>query len=305
MGTPENYHLKGYVDHSLPGQIETLHKATFSSKEEVLTSSTLSPEDVFILVERLHWASISGNITHHLEEGASKVILKYPFSQFWEIITDSFAIAQYSNEYGIAFQHDLKSKLKLESLNFPNFIRIILSAHSIGEEFDSISIPPHNADIGHFECRADIISHAAYIEGMLYKIITDSKKTTYNLADKMTYNRKIDFCEKEKLLSNELLSIVKLLKDLRNQAAHQFSFEKCGPTGNYLKINPVSDKLLEEIKSFVCACEKRYSLKEGRINRFDNVFRMLAGELNAKANLAQMITLGKQYPAELSSYFYG
>lgn len=45
--------------------------------------------------------------------------------------------------------------------------------------------------------------------------------------------------------------------------------------------------------------------KEGRINRFDNVFRMLAGELNAKANLAQMITLGKQYPAELSSYFYG
>lgn len=30
MGTPENYHLKGYVDHSLPGQIETLHKATFS-----------------------------------------------------------------------------------------------------------------------------------------------------------------------------------------------------------------------------------------------------------------------------------
>ncbi|HFI7715400.1 TPA: hypothetical protein ACGR2M_004729, partial [Escherichia coli] len=154
MGTPENYHLKGYVDHSLPGQIETLHKATFSSKEEVLTSSTLSPEDVFILVERLHWASISGNITHHLEEGASKVILKYPFSQFWEIITDSFAIAQYSNEYGIAFQHDLKSKLKLESLNFPHFIRIILSAHSIGEEFDSISIPPHNADIGHFECRA-------------------------------------------------------------------------------------------------------------------------------------------------------
>lgn len=121
----------------------------------------------------------------------------------------------------------------------------------------------------------------------------------------MIYNRKIDFCEKEKLLSNELLSIVKLLKDLRNQAAHQFSFEKCGPTGNYLKINPVSDKLLEEIKSFVCACEKRYSLKEGRINRFDNVFRMLAGELNAKANLAQMITLGKQYPAELSSYFYG
>ncbi|EHC5014664.1 hypothetical protein JS685_003370 [Escherichia coli] len=140
---------------------------------------------------------------------------------------------------------------------------------------------------------------------MLYKIITDSKKTTYNLADKMTYNRKIDFCEKEKLLSNELLSIVKLLKDLRNQAAHQFSFEKCGPTGNYLKINPVSDKLLEEIKSFVCACEKRYSLKEGRINRFDNVFRMLAGELKAKANLAQMITLEKQYPAELSSYFYG
>ncbi len=305
MGTPENYYLKGYVDQSLPGQIQTLHKATFSCKEEILSSSTLSPEDVFILVERLYWTSIGGDVTYHLEEGASKVILKYPFSQFWDIITDSFAIAQYSNEYGIAFQLDLESKLKLESLNFPHFIRIILSAHSIGEEFDSISSSPHNADIGHFECRADIISHAAYIEGMLYKIINDSKKATYKPADEMTYHEKIAFCKKEKLLNNSLLSIVRLLKDLRNEAAHQFSFERCGPTGNHLKINPVSDNLLEGIKKFVFACEKRYFLKEGKIKRFDNAFRMLAGELNVKANFTQMITLGKQYPAELSSYFYG
>lgn len=95
------------------------------------------------------------------------------------------------------------------------------------------------------------------------------------------------------------------MRKLRNEAAHQFSFEIDNSSDKHLEIKPVSEKLLAEIKIFVEVCEKRYGLKAGKIHRFDNCFRMLAGELNKKANLTQVITLGKQFPAELSSYFYG
>lgn len=305
MGIPKNYYLKGYVDDSRPGQIETLYQSTFSSEEKVLACCTLSPKNIFILVERLYWTSIQSDTLYDLKEGESKIILKYPFSQFWDLITDSFAIAQYSEEYGLALQIELKEKLNLENQKLPHFIRISFPAHSIGEEFDNITRSPHHADVGHFECRADIISHATYVEGMLYKIVADSKITTPKPINDMTYNEKIVFCGKEKLLSRKLLSLIRSLKNLRNESAHQFSFESDGPTGNYLKINPVSEKLLSNIKNFVSACEKRYGLKPGKIHRFHNSFRMLAGELNEKSNLTQTMSLTKQYPSELSSYFYG
>ncbi|OCR24166.1 hypothetical protein AFK24_15520 [Pseudomonas syringae] len=305
MGIPRNYYLKGYVDYSKPGQIETLYKEGFASEVEILTSCVLSPQDVFVLVERLSWTSIDGDIVYHLDGDSSHVMVTYPFSRFWGAITDLFYIGQYSEEYSVAFHLVLTKKLQLADFRFPHFIRIKLPTHQLGEEFDAIKLAPHDADIDSFECRADIISHATYIEGMLYKIIIDSRKRATKPIKEMTYNDKIKFCRDEKLLSRDLLSVVRGLKNLRNEAAHQFSFESSGPTGNYLKVNPVSDKLLTDIKVFVDVCEKRYSLSAGRINRFHNCLRMLAGELNKKAELSQQITIGKQYPEDLSSYFYG
>ncbi|HDL7456389.1 TPA: hypothetical protein PXN90_001372 [Yersinia enterocolitica] len=196
MGIPKNYRLKGYVDHSQQGHVETYFQSTFSSKEETLTSCVLSPSDVFILVERLYWTSIDGEIIYKVDGSNSKIVLKYPFSRFWETITDNFAIAQHSEKYELPFQIKLREKLKLDSLSFPHFIKITLSSHSIGDEFDKIKISPHNADIDHFECRSDIISRDAYVEGMLYKIISDSKKLTSKPIDNMTFNEKITFCKK-------------------------------------------------------------------------------------------------------------
>ena len=305
MGIPSNYYLKGYVDISKPGMIETLYKTGFSSEQRILASCSLYPQDIFVLIERLHWTSIDGDIVYHLDGDSSYVEATYPFSRFWGVITDFFSISQYSEEYSTAFHLALMKKLRLGELDYPHFIRLKLPTHQLGEEFDSINMTPHDANIGSFECRADIISHATYIEGMLYKIIANSHSDSLPLTKDISYNDKITICTKNHLLSRSLISVVRRLKNLRNEAAHQFSFETNDHTENYLKIHPVTDKLLTEIKVFVDICEKRYSLNAGRINRFQNCVKMLAGELNEKAKISQQITIGKQYPAEISSYFYG
>ncbi|HCT4964757.1 TPA: hypothetical protein OTY97_000204 [Citrobacter koseri] len=305
MGIPGNYYLKGYIDDSRPGHIETLFQATFSGTEEVVASCPLLPEEVFLLVERLYWTSIDGDTIYKNDDSGTKLILKYPFSRFWDVITNNFAIAQYSEHYGLSFQLNLREKLNLDNLQFPHFIRITLPGNSIGDEFNKIKTRPHHAGIDHFECRSDIISHATYVEGMLYKIIINSGLSVTGSIDEMTFNEKTVFCRKNKLLKMKLINIVWLLKNLRNEAAHQFSFEIDDSSESHLEIKPVSEKLLVGIKEFVKTCEKRYGLTAAKIHRFDNSFRMLAGELNEAANLTQVITLGKQFPVELSSYFYG
>nr|WP_298167073.1 hypothetical protein [uncultured Pseudomonas sp.] len=305
MGIPGNYFLKGYVDCSKTGTIETLFKESISEKEETLASCELSAHEVFVLVERLAWTSIDGDIIYHLNGESSHVVITYPFSRFWKVITNHFSIAQYSDEYALIFDSTLAQNLKLQELRFPHYIRINFPAHPLGEEFDTIRESPHDAGISLFDCRADIISQATYIEGMLHKIIKDSKNKTSKSLQEMTYHEKISFCKKNNLLAHDLLSVIALLKDLRNEAAHQFSFDIDSSTGSFLTVNPASEKLITRVKKFVETCELRYALRAGRIERFHNCARMLAGEINKKANLSQRITLGNQYPKNLSSYFYG
>lgn len=306
MGTPINHYLKGYVDDSRHGTIETLYKQSINSQDEVLASCELSPHDIHVLVERLYWTSMDGEATYHADGENPTLVIIYPFSRFWNVITDLFSIAQYSEEYSVALHRMLQEKLKLNDSRYPHGVRISFPARQVGEEFDHVEMQPHHLEVEAFECRAEIIAHATYIEGMLYKIITSSGKATLRQADNMKYHQKIAFCLSENLIPDEsLIKIIKRLKNLRNEAAHQFSFERSGPDGDFLEVNPVSDKLLVGIKTFVGVCESRYLLKEGRINRFNNCLRMLAGELNKEAGISPRITLTKQYPPELSSYFYG
>lgn len=305
MSIPRNYALKGMVDVTKPGHIETLYLKGLSSEPEILASYALPPEDVYTLIERLYWTSIDGTRDLTLDAQGDKIVLTYSFSSFWKTITSYFSIAQYSEEYSVKLRMDLMENLRIEELKFPHFVRISLAGHSLGDEFSKVKVSPHNGKIDAFECRADIIAHATYIQGMLFKIITDSRKITPKPLNVMTYHDMIVFCGKHSLLNKKILSLVRLLKNLRNDAAHQYSFLSSSDGDNYLSVEPVSNKMMGEIESFVLGCEKRYDLKAGRINRFSNSVRVLAGEINKEAKLTMHMVLGKQYPSRLSTYFYG
>ncbi|QKZ06054.1 hypothetical protein [Pseudomonas eucalypticola] len=305
MSVPRNYYLKGVVDDSKPGFIETLYLRGILNEPEVLASHTLNPEEVRTIVERLYWTSIDGRADYNLGEQSDEVILSYSFSSFWNAITDSFSIAQYSEDYSIKLRMDLMKKLRMEELKFPHLVKIRLAMHSLGDEFSKVKIPSHDGKFDSFECRAEIIAHATYIQGMLYKIIDDSRKATPKPLGELTYHEMIKFCADNVLLDKKLLSLVRRLTDLRNDAAHQFSFGKVSGGDDCLSVEPVSTKLMDGIEIFVASCERRYKLKAGRINRFRNSVRVLAGEINKDAKLAMHIVLGKQYPSQLSTYFYG
>ncbi|MGY2211746.1 hypothetical protein OQB66_03180 [Pseudomonas syringae] len=306
MGTPLNYSLKGKVDDSKPGLIETLHYEGFSSEPAILATHTLSPGDVYVLIERLYWTSIDGTVDYTTGPQQASVVLTYPFTTFWNAITNYFAIAQYSEEYSIRLRMELVKGLKLDNKSkYPHLVRICLAGHQWGEEFSKIQIEPHNGKVSSFECRAEIIAHATYIQGMLYKIISDSKKPTPKPLAEMSYHQMISFCMNKHLLKSDTVKVLRHLKDLRNEAAHQFSFEVGSNGHDFMSVEPVSRKLMKDLEKFVAICEKRYKLQPARINRFSNSARLLAGELNKKAKLAQHVVLGKQYPTELATYFYG
>lgn len=305
MVVPLNYSLKGKVDDSKPGIIETLYCERISAEPKVLATYTLSPSDVYVLIERLYWTSINGTIDYNVGDDHANVLLIYPFASFWESITDYGAIAQYSEEYSVWLRMKLMEGLRLQELKCPHLVRISLAGHYWGSEFSAIEVQPHNGKIGSFECRAEIIAHATYIQGMLFKVIVDSKKVAVSQLCEMTFHQMIYFCFSEKLLSKGIVKLLWRLKDLRNEAAHQFSFEVGKDGDDFLSVEPVSSKLMKDLKGFVAACEKKYKLKPARINRFSNSVRMLAGEINEKADLAQHMVLGKEYPPDLATYFYG
>lgn len=305
MAVPRNFYLKGFVDISKVGQIQTLFKESISSENIVLASCELSPDDVFVLVERLAWTSVYGSIEYFLDNDDSHITLTYPFSSFWETITNSSAVAQYSDEYAKIFEMTLSEKLALRESRYPHYARLKLPIHQMGAEYARVRGEPHNSGISSFDCRSDIISEATYIEGMLHKVISNSNLKSESSIKGMTYHEKICYCRERSLLSPCLLEVVIRLKDLRNEAAHEFSFDDGAPVGDFLTVNPAGEQLILKVKEFVDACEQRYSLSVGRIERFRNCVRMLAGEINEKANLSQKVVIGKQYPKELSSYFYG
>ncbi|KER83342.1 hypothetical protein GW16_14925 [Xanthomonas arboricola pv. celebensis] len=305
MGIPSNYALKGHVDVSKSASIQTLEQTGFSSDAKVLATYTLRPDEVRTLIQRLYWTSLQGDLEYHVNGEHSRIVATYPFQSFWDVVTDLFAIAQYCDDYSVTFGCTLLNELKLEQLQFPHQIRIELPMHDLATPLAASKIVPHEPRASAFECRAEIISNATYVEGMLHKIILDSGFKTATQLKRFKYKSKIEFCDCRKLVDADLLSIVDELRELRNEAAHEFSFGDLTPGSSSLAINPVSDELMHLIERFVSSCERRYKIKPARIERFRNSMHMLAGELNEKACLSQVLVLGKQFPDSLATYFYG
>ncbi|WP_329839691.1 hypothetical protein [Stenotrophomonas geniculata] len=305
MGIPSNYALKGHVNISKSALIETLEQTGFDSDPRVLAAYTLRPDEVRTLVQRLYWTSLQGELEYHINGEQSRIVAVYPFQGFWDVVTDLFAIGQYCDEYSVTFRQTLLNELKLGELQFPHQVRIELPMHDYARPLAASNILPHAPQASAFECRADIISNATYVEGMLYKIILDSSVQTAEQLKRLKFHSMIKLCRTGNLVDAGLLSVVDELRLLRNEAAHEFSFSDLTSGSSTLTINPVSDDLMRRIEKFVDSCEKRYKMEPARIERFRNSMLMLAGELNEKACLSQTLVLGKQFPDSLSSYFYG
>nr|WP_313123988.1 hypothetical protein [Stenotrophomonas geniculata] len=305
MGIPNNYALKARVDVSKPALIQTLEQTGFDSAPKVLATYTLRPDEVRTLVQRLHWTSLQGDLDYHINGEKSLIVATYPFQAFWDVVTNLFAIAQYCDDYSVGLQCTLLDELKLREPQFPHQIRIELPMHDFAKPLAASEILPHEPQASAFECRADIISNATYVEGMLYKIIIDSGLKTAEQLKKVNFHSKIDLCRSSELVDAGLLSVVDELRQLRNEAAHEFSFGNLAPGSSTLTISPVGHELMGLIETFVDSCEKRYKMEPARIERFRNSMLMLSGELNEKACLSQTLVLGKQFPDSLSTYFYG
>lgn len=304
IGQPKNYRLKSIIDIEKPGVIQTEYKADNCSENQVLACCDLSPNEVSTLVERLYWSDISGEVEYHTSCG--EVALLYPFSLFWSIVTDHFAIAQYSNDYGLWFQLGLQKKLQLDDLKYPHFVRIRLAESQQCLVGKLTQIRPHDVHINSFDCRAAIISHATYVHGMLDVITRDfCKRNNLIREKKMSLSQMNKFCKGENIYCQGLYTAVDYLRKLRNESAHEYQIEKPINDDGTLSVNSVSDLLLELMELFVGFCEKRYGLIPAKTDRFYNCFRMLAGELNSLSQLNQHVTIGKTYPDAWNSYFFG
>lgn len=305
MEIPENYRLKALVDVNRPGQISTLYRPRLKGQNETIASCELSPEHVRALVERLAGTSIPGDLEYFFEDDSPHVIASYPFHSFWESMNNLAWIAQYTKEYSLALGQALNSGLQIEHLKLPHFVRLQLPIFNDESALATVQALPNGPTSASFQCRADIIAHATHIEGMLHRIITDGGAAKASAATKLNFNGKIELCKDSRLVPTDLLHIVRTLKNLRNQAAHHFSFRTSNSDRTILVVNPVSEKMMMLIDKFVTSCEARYALGPARIRRFHRSVGCLADELNKKAGLTRHVTLGKQYPAALAAYFYG
>lgn len=266
-----------------------------------ISEITISNEELKGLVEALSNFGISVVADYRLDAGY--VTFDIPVQLFKQVFLSgpvnlSFGMRSKSLPIAISIKcHQLHTALEV----MPHAYRV--RATSVGERGGTSSEhEPHFIDVSEFRQRGIAIGIATYIDAMLECVVAGSGKS----AEKMSFSQKIVHCRDNDLLTVACCARLDLLRDLRNNAAHEFECLAEGEQQNHYKVVRVpgySESFLANVEVFVAQCEQAYGALPGRTRRLYLAANYLAGEINAVAKLESVFVLGVNYPEVLESYF--
>lgn len=234
-----------------------------------------------------------------------------PFQSFWyqfqnPLLVGNYIDADSDDTWGL--YHNVM-RLRGDGARCPHSYRLTVASRSLTQEGveNELHRERHRIDLSRFSHRAEVIAAATYVDAMVTYIVRDlSLVNPQNSNWDVTFAHKIKACRNHGLLQAEVCELLHELRELRNNAAHEFSEDWRIENGPFktVSVPQGSEEFLASLRKFVEKAELRYGEVDANSQRFYRAVELLAGELNLVAGLDNVMVLGGHHPDELDLYFY-
>lgn len=289
--------LRSWIDFS---QGATVTENYFGSyKPSDLNSIQIDGFDLRVFVKALERLEIQV-----FPKYGEQVVFDIPFQSLWSFVPNPLLVhnaVDVSDSLGWMF---IMSKgLRRDDGYVPHSYSVITSArmkHSAAAAESLFSKERHHIDLSRFDSRASVIAATTYIEAMLEYVLRSLKPQI-----KRDLNGKIIFCREKRLFDNGLCCLLHSLRHLRNNSAHEFSrdWRVKGNRFKEVSVPQCSKAFLKSMRSFVSLAEQRYGASGEPCGKFQRAVELVAAEVNVKAGLDSVVTLGSSRPSELDEFF--
>jgi len=294
------YLLKNDIDFTKDSKIKFMSFA-YPDKSSILKEINISRFNSEQIIKRL---SLDKDNYAEIEYSEDRLTIKIDAISFFKDVLNLFKCAQYRLNHSIEINSILIQNINELDGIFPHYIEM---------NFTRIISPPHpKINLSsilkniYFDERSEIISNTLCMEQMITDIINEQfkhEKIEIKKRNKIkkifviesNLEQKILFLYKNKILDEKLFNILNVLRQMRNNAAHDLSLTE----------SVYNETIVELTSKFVTQAEERYNIISGKVTRFRNCFMHIANEISLLSSKPNDFILGRKNSDKWNSFFYG